>query len=144
MRTHTCGDLNSDKVGQQVRLCGWVKNIRVLSETLVFVHLRDAYGSMQLLAEQSRMPQFAEHKRVLELLNPDALVGVHGTVVRRPESMANAAEKTGQIELLVDEIQVLNHAEPLPFSPYIKSKLVKSRIAGSTPFSALFANVLCS
>ncbi|KAJ2062371.1 aspartate--tRNA ligase msd1 [Coemansia sp. S146] len=123
MRTHTCGDLNSGHVDQQVRLCGWVKNIRVLSETLVFVHLRDAYGSMQLLAEQSRMPQFAKHKRVLEMLNPDTLVDVSGTVVRRPENMTNDAEKTGQIELLVDKIQVLNHAEPLPFSPYIKNKL---------------------
>ncbi|KAJ1879689.1 hypothetical protein LPJ71_010677, partial [Coemansia sp. S17] len=91
--------------------------------TLVFVHLRDAYGSLQLLAEHSRMPQFAEHKRVLEQLNPDTLVDVSGTIVRRPENMTNDAEKTGQIELLVDKIKVLNHAEPLPFSPYIKSKL---------------------
>ncbi|KAJ2493291.1 aspartate--tRNA ligase msd1 [Coemansia sp. RSA 2050] len=123
MRTHTCGDLDSGHVDQQVRLCGWVKNIRVLSETLVFVHLRDAYGSMQLLAEQSRMPHFTEHKRVLEELNPDTLVGVCGTVVRRPESMTNDAEKTGQIELLLDKIHVLNHTEPLPFNPYIKSNL---------------------
>ncbi|KAJ2024701.1 aspartate--tRNA ligase msd1 [Coemansia sp. S85] len=123
MRTHTCGDLDSGHVDQQVRLCGWVKNIRVLSETLVFVHLRDAYGSMQLLAEQSRMPRFAEHKRVLEGLNPDTLIDVCGTIVRRPESMTNDAEKTGQIELLLDRIHVLNHAEPLPFNPYIRSKL---------------------
>ncbi|KAJ2099172.1 aspartate--tRNA ligase msd1 [Coemansia sp. S100] len=128
MRTHTCGDLNSGHVDQQVRLCGWVKNIRVLSETLVFVHLRDAYGSLQLLAEHSRMPQFAEHKRVLEQLNPDTLVDVSGTIVRRPENMTNDAEKTGQIELLVDRIKVLNHAEPLPFSPYIKSKLPNEEV----------------
>ncbi|KAJ2746936.1 aspartate--tRNA ligase msd1 [Coemansia sp. BCRC 34301] len=128
MRTHTCGDLNSGHVDQQVRLCGWVKNIRVLSETLVFVHLRDSYGSIQLLAEQSRMPQFSQHKRVLEMLNPDSLIGVHGTVVRRPENMVNAAEKAGQIELLVDKIQVLNHAEPLPFSPYVKSKLPNEEV----------------
>ncbi|KAJ2003282.1 aspartate--tRNA ligase msd1 [Coemansia thaxteri] len=115
-------------VDQQVRLCGWVKNVRVLSETLVFVHLRDAYGSMQLLAEQTRLPQFAEQKRVLELLNPDTLVAVTGTVVARPDSMANAAEKTGQIELLLEQIQILNHANVLPFSPYIKSKLPSEEV----------------
>ncbi|KAJ2008088.1 aspartate--tRNA ligase msd1 [Coemansia thaxteri] len=128
MRTHTCGDLNAGHVDQQVRLCGWVKNVRVLSETLVFVHLRDAYGSMQLLAEQTRLPQFAEQKRALELLNPDTLVAVTGTVVARPDSMANAAEKTGQIELLLEQIQILNHANVLPFSPYIKSKLPSEEV----------------
>ncbi|KAJ2898026.1 aspartate--tRNA ligase msd1 [Coemansia aciculifera] len=128
MRTHTCGDLNSDHVDQQVQLCGWVKNIRVLSKTLLFVQLRDAYGSVQLLAEKSRFPQFAEDKRTLELLNPDTLVSVHGTVIMRPDSMVNSAEKTGEIELIVDKIKVLNHAEPLPFSPYIKSQLFKQML----------------
>ncbi|KAJ2901225.1 aspartate--tRNA ligase msd1, partial [Coemansia aciculifera] len=128
MRTHTCGDLNSDHVDQQVQLCGWVKNIRVLSKTLLFVQLRDAYGSVQLLAEKSRFPQFAEDKRTLELLNLDTLVSVHGTVIMRPDSMVNSAEKTGEIELIVDKIKVLNHAEPLPFSPYIKSQLPNEEV----------------
>ncbi|KAI8321840.1 aspartyl-tRNA synthetase [Martensiomyces pterosporus] len=122
MRTHTCGDLNADNVNEEVRLCGWAQSIRVLSDTLVFVQLRDAYGTVQLLAEQSRMPHFAEQKKRLESLNIDTLVGVTGTVVKRP-AKGVAAEGAGEIELLVDQIQVLNHTENLPFNPYIRSKL---------------------
>ncbi|KAJ1932652.1 aspartate--tRNA ligase msd1, partial [Kickxella alabastrina] len=123
MRTHTCGDLDATNIDQQVRLCGWVQNIRVLSDTLVFVQLRDAYGTMQLLAEQSKIPQFEEQKRLLEQLNTDSLIKVIGKVVRRPEGMAKTTAQTGEIELLVDQIQVLNSAEPLPFNPHVKNKL---------------------
>ncbi|KAJ1899087.1 aspartate--tRNA ligase msd1 [Kickxella alabastrina] len=123
MRTHTCGDLDATNIDQQVRLCGWVQNIRVLSDTLVFVQLRDAYGTMQLLAEQSKIPQFKEQKRLLEQLNTDSLIKVVGKVVRRPEGMAKTTAQTGEIELLVDQIQVLNSAEPLPFNPHVKNKL---------------------
>ncbi|KAJ2595252.1 aspartate--tRNA ligase msd1, partial [Coemansia sp. RSA 1722] len=123
MRTHTCGELGAENVDQEVSLCGWVQNIRVLSETLVFVQLRDAYGSMQLLAEQSRIPHFSEQKLLLEKLSTDSLISVAGKVVRRPQEMVRDGAQTGQIELLVDKIQVLNHAQPLPFNPHVKSAL---------------------
>ncbi|KAJ2784345.1 aspartate--tRNA ligase msd1 [Coemansia interrupta] len=123
MRTHTCGSLNAENVDQHVKLCGWVQNIRVLSDTLVFVQLRDSYGSMQLLAEQTKMPRFSEQKELLEQLNTDSLIEVAGTVVRRPEEMIKDRAQAGEIELLVDEVKVLNHAELLPFNPHIKSKL---------------------
>ncbi|KAJ1812145.1 aspartate--tRNA ligase msd1 [Coemansia sp. RSA 2599] len=123
MRTHTCGDLGAENVDQNVSLCGWVQNVRVLSETLVFVQLRDAYGSMQLLAEQSRIPRFHEQKSLLEKLSTDSLVRVAGKVVRRPQEMVRDGTPTGQIELLVDAIQVLNHAQSLPFNPHVKSTL---------------------
>ncbi|KAJ2724186.1 aspartate--tRNA ligase msd1 [Coemansia sp. Benny D115] len=131
MRTHTCGDLDTKNVDQQVRLCGWVQNIRALSENLVFVQLRDAYGTMQLLVENSKIPHFASQKSMLEKLNIDSLVEVSGKVALRPEGMTKAGTKAGEVELLVNEIQVLNHAAPLPFNPHIKEQLPgeESRLA---------------
>ncbi|KAJ2796201.1 aspartate--tRNA ligase msd1, partial [Coemansia guatemalensis] len=80
MRSHTCGELGSQHVGQVVELCGWAQNVRVLSDTLVFVKLRDAFGSVQLLTEHRRMAKFAEQKRQLELLSTDTLISVKGEV----------------------------------------------------------------
>ncbi|KAJ1724994.1 aspartate--tRNA ligase msd1 [Coemansia erecta] len=105
MRTHTCNNLNVENVDQHVKLCGWVQNIRVLSDTLVFVQLRDSYGSVQLLAEQTKMSCFSEQKELLEQLNTDSLIEVAGTVVRRPEEMIKGSTQAGEIELLVDKVK---------------------------------------
>ncbi|KAJ2390516.1 aspartate--tRNA ligase msd1 [Coemansia sp. RSA 2611] len=123
MRTHTCGELSAQHVGQRVELCGWAQNVRVLSDTLVFVQLRDAYGAVQLLVEHSRMPGFAEQKRLLEALNNDTLLSVCGKVVKRPDGMAKGASPAREIELLADQMAVLNRALPLPFNPHIKANL---------------------
>ncbi|KAJ2443913.1 aspartate--tRNA ligase msd1 [Coemansia sp. RSA 2440] len=123
MRTHTCGELSAQHVGQRVELCGWAQNTRVLSNTLVFVQLRDAFGSVQLLAEHDRMPAFTEQKRLLELLSSDSLIGVSGTVIKRPASMVKGESQAREIELLVDCVKVLNHAKPLPFNPHVKANL---------------------
>ncbi|KAJ2710255.1 aspartate--tRNA ligase msd1, partial [Coemansia spiralis] len=110
-------------------LCGWAQNLRVLSDTLVFVQLRDAYGTMQLLAEHSRAPGFAEQKRLLERLSSDTLVGVSGTVVRRPDGAGRGEGGSREIELLVDRIRVLNRALPLPFNPHTTANLVSAHLA---------------
>ncbi|KAJ2160057.1 aspartate--tRNA ligase msd1 [Coemansia sp. RSA 552] len=119
MRTHSCGELGEDHVGQHVKLCGWAQSVRVLSDSLVFVNLRDAYGSVQLLAELSRTPHFARQKRQLELLSTDSLVGVSGQVVRRPAQTPGAHG----VELLIDHVRILNRAAPLPFNPHVKANL---------------------
>ncbi|KAJ2358999.1 aspartate--tRNA ligase msd1 [Coemansia sp. RSA 2618] len=123
MRTHTCGELSTQHVGQHVELCGWAQHTRVLSDTLIFVQLRDGYGTMQLLAEQSRIRGFAEQKQLLEQLSCDSLIGVKGRVVRRPAEMAKGDSQAREIEVLVDQVEVLNHAEPLPFNPHVKANL---------------------
>ncbi|KAJ2848162.1 aspartate--tRNA ligase msd1 [Coemansia brasiliensis] len=123
MRTHTCGELGVKHVGQHVELCGWAQSIRVLSDTLVFAQLRDAYGVVQLLVERSRVSGFAEQKRLLETLTTDALIGVKGKVVKRPDDMAKGDSQTREIELLVDSVQVLNRAMALPFNPHVKANL---------------------
>ncbi|KAJ1889681.1 aspartate--tRNA ligase msd1 [Coemansia sp. IMI 209127] len=117
MRTHTCGELADSHAGQQVSVCGWVQSIRAVSDTLIFVLLRDSYGTLQLLAEKSRMAHslFDEQKKLLESLSVDSLLSVTGTVARRP---AGTAKGEAVIELQIDSARVLNVAERLPFNPH--------------------------
>lgn len=120
MRTHTCGNVSICHVNQPVQLCGWVQSIRILSDTLMFVQLRDAYGTMQVVAEEKRTPGFAEFRKRLQQMNPDTLVQVNGMVAERPPEMQRKAR---EVELVLSDIRVLNHCLPLPFNPYIKDKL---------------------
>ncbi|PIA14941.1 aspartyl-tRNA synthetase [Coemansia reversa NRRL 1564] len=128
MRSHTCGELGSQHVGQMVELCGWAQNVRVLSDTLVFVKLRDAYGSVQLLTEHRRMPGFAEQKRQLELLSTDTLISVKGKVAMRPGDTAKGKSSTRDIEILVERVQILNQAKPLPFNPHVKANMPNEEV----------------
>ncbi|KAJ2081510.1 aspartate--tRNA ligase msd1 [Coemansia sp. RSA 988] len=128
MRSHTCGELGSQHVGQMVELCGWAQNIRVLSDTLVFVKLRDSYGSVQLLTEHRRMPGFAEQKRQLELLNTDTMIIVKGEVAMRPDNMVKGKSPTRDIEILVEQVQILNRAKLLPFNPHIKANMPNEEV----------------
>ncbi|KAJ2571287.1 aspartate--tRNA ligase msd1 [Coemansia sp. RSA 1813] len=127
MRAHTCGELTDAHVGQQVSVCGWVQSVRAVSDTLLFVLLRDAYGTLQLLAEKSRMPDslFDKHQKLLGSLSVDSLVAVTGTVARRPEGMAKGEDA---IELLIDKARMLNVAERLPFNPHTKANLPSEEV----------------
>ncbi|KAI9505559.1 tRNA synthetases class II-domain-containing protein [Coemansia spiralis] len=127
MRTHTCGELTDSHVGQHVQLCGWVQSIRAASDTLLFVHLRDAYGSLQLLLEKSRMSEelFNEKKATLEQLAVDSLIAVNGIISKRPEGMAKGNSQACGIELFVSNISTLNVTEKLPFNPHIKANLIR-------------------
>ncbi|KAJ2623173.1 aspartate--tRNA ligase msd1 [Coemansia spiralis] len=130
MRTHTCGELTDSHVGQHVQLCGWVQSIRAASDTLLFVHLRDAYGSLQLLLEKSRMSEelFNEKKATLEQLAVDSLIAVNGIISKRPEGMAKGNSQACGIELFVSNISTLNVTEKLPFNPHIKANLPSEEI----------------
>ena len=55
MRTHTCGELRLSDVGKEVKLVGWMENVRVVSASLAFVVLRDFYGTTQIVAETEEM-----------------------------------------------------------------------------------------
>ena len=54
-RTHTCNELRLEHVGQQVQICGWMENVRVVSSSLAFVVVRDFYGTTQVVAETEEM-----------------------------------------------------------------------------------------
>lgn len=107
-RSHTCGALNSDAVGQNVRLSGWVHRKRDHGGVL-FVDLRDHYGITQIVADSdsAALP-------VLESLRVESVVTINGTVKARSEGTVNPNLPTGSIEVFAREAVVLSRAEELP------------------------------
>ena len=107
-RTHTCNDLRASHVGQSCRLSGWVHRVRDHGQ-LVFVDLRDHYGITQCVVNAAS-PMFEAVQR----LKNESVITVSGTVVARDAAAINANLTTGDVELLVDALQVESVAEPLP------------------------------
>lgn len=107
-RTHTCGELGSQDIGKTVTLNGWVDQIRDLGG-VIFVNLRDRYGITQLTFNPENK---LTYKTAGELKN-EFVVTAGGTVQKRSSSNPNM--KTGEIEVLVNEIQILNRSDVPPF-----------------------------
>jgi len=107
-RTHTCGALRSDDVGQTVRLSGWVHRIRDHGG-LLFVDLRDHYGITQIVADPDS-PVFA----AAEKLKPEWVVRVDGEVVARTEDTINPNLPTGGVEVRANGLEVLSESAELP------------------------------
>ncbi|NOX19005.1 MAG: aspartate--tRNA ligase [Chlorobi bacterium] len=110
-RTHTCGDLRENNIGETVVLNGWVDNRRDLGG-VIFIDLRDRYGITQIVFE----PTYNEATHNLgKDLRGEFVVAVKGKVRRRPEGTLNPAIPTGTVDVMVDELVVLNKAETTPF-----------------------------
>ena len=110
-RTHTCGDLTLKQVGEDVSLNGWVATSRDHGG-LIFVDIRDRYGVTQLtFNEETYLEAFESAKR----LSMEDVISVKGTVAARQENAVNKDLTTGEIEVSVTEIVVLNEAKPMPF-----------------------------
>ncbi len=107
-RTHTCGALRSDDVGNTARLSGWVHRIRDHGG-LLFIDLRDHYGLTQIVADPD-LPIFA----AAEKLKPEWVVRVDGDVVARSEDTINSNLPTGQVELRARDLEVLSESAELP------------------------------
>ena len=110
-RTHSNGELNASNIGQEVILSGWVQKIRDKG-FLVWVDLRDRYGITQLIFDAERTP-----KEIMEAasgLGREFVIQVTGTVIERESKNSNMA--TGNIEILVTEISVLNKSLTPPFT----------------------------
>jgi len=107
-RSHTCGALDSDAVGQNVRLSGWVHRKRDHGGVL-FVDLRDHYGITQIVADSdsAALP-------VLESLRVESVVTINGVVKARAAGTVNPNLPTGAIEVFAREADVLSRAEELP------------------------------
>jgi aspartyl-tRNA synthetase len=103
LRTHWCGELRPEHVGQTVSLCGWVARRREHGEHLAVLDLRDREGVVQCVIDGS-----------VELRN-EWVVRVTGTVRTRPEGTANPALATGEVEVGDCQVEVLNPADPSPF-----------------------------
>lgn len=110
-RTHTCGDLRPEHIGQEVTLCGWLAFKRMDR----FLLLRDAYGITQVLFPDEGAESA---KAQLESLPLESVVQVTGLVVGRPPNQCNPRLSTGQVEVVCQELRPLNKARPdLPFLP---------------------------
>ncbi|MCK4578824.1 MAG: aspartate--tRNA ligase, partial [Candidatus Marinimicrobia bacterium] len=110
-RTHTCGQLRAADNGSTVTLNGWIHSRRDHGG-LIFVDLRDRYGKTQVVFDESVT---ADAFNTAKHLGMEDVIAVKGKVVGRPEGSINTKIPTGQIDVYVDELEVLNESEPLPF-----------------------------
>ncbi|MBZ5677402.1 MAG: aspartate--tRNA ligase [Acidobacteriia bacterium] len=110
-RTHDCGALRSADAGKRAILMGWVHRRRDLGGVL-FIHLRDREGVTQLVFRSDGDP--AVHARA-ELLGSEYVIAVEGLVERRAADTVNPAIATGEVEVVVDKIWILNTSKTPPF-----------------------------
>jgi aspartyl-tRNA synthetase len=110
MRTHYCGQIGESLLGQVVTVAGWASRRRDHGG-VIFVDLRDREGLLQIVFDPDRAAVFAAAERVRN----EYVLKVTGVVRARPAGTANANLKSGQVELLARELEILNRSEPLPF-----------------------------
>ena len=107
-RTHNCGELRSDHVGETVRISGWVHRKRDHGG-LLFVDLRDHYGLTQCVVKPDN-----EHFPVLERLRIESVVSITGKVLARSDDTANPNLATGSVEVGLEDMVIQSEAEELP------------------------------
>ena len=111
-RTHHCNELRPAHIGQMVTLTGWVHSRRDLGG-LIFIDVRDREGRTQTVFDPSDLPKeiFAQ----AEKLRSECVVRIAGKVRQRPAGTNNPKIPTGEVEVMVKELEVLNVADVLPF-----------------------------
>ena len=108
-RTHTCGQLRTEHVGQAVVLLGWVHRVRDMG-AVIFLDIRDRYGVTQVVTEAE--PILGQAKK----LKTEMVVAIFGTVAPRSAETVNDKIETGQVEVRIGELRVLNDARRPPFA----------------------------
>ncbi len=108
-RTHTCNDLRMEHVEQQVKIVGWMENVREVGQNLAFVVLRDFYGTTQVVIETEEM------MAAVKELNKESTISVEGVV--RERDSKNPKLPTGDIEVVPSKIEALGRCRhnELPF-----------------------------
>ncbi len=110
MRTHKCGEVTKKYLGETVALCGWVHRRRDHGG-VIFIDLRDREGLVQVVFN----PDSAETFAIAESVRSEYVLRVEGVVRDRLEGTVNPNMKTGEIEILVSHIEVLNESDTPPF-----------------------------
>ncbi|MDF1583829.1 MAG: aspartate--tRNA ligase [Methyloprofundus sp.] len=110
MRTHKCGELNKENLGEAVELCGWVHRRRDHGG-VIFIDLRDRAGLVQVVFN----PEAAETFAIAESVRSEYVLRVEGIVRNRLAGTVNSNMATGEIEILVSHVEVLNESETPPF-----------------------------
>ncbi len=111
LRTHTCGELRICDLNNEVTLCGWVASRRDHGK-LIFIDIRDRTGLTQIVFLPKECPE--SHKKAQDLRS-EFVVKITGKVNKRPENTINPKLPTGEIEILVKELQILNPSLTPPF-----------------------------
>ncbi len=110
MRTHKCGELNTQQLGETVSICGWVHRRRDHGG-VIFIDLRDRAGLVQVVVD----PDVAETFATAESVRSEYVLQITGLVRDRPVGTVNANMHSGAIEILAKNIVVLNESETPPF-----------------------------
>ena len=110
MRTHYCGQINEQLLGQDVTVAGWVHRRRDHGG-VIFVDLRDREGLVQIVFHPDQQELFA----TAEKLRNEFVVRARGPVQQRPAGTVNANLASGRVEVVATELELLNRCEPLPF-----------------------------
>ena len=117
-RTHNCGELRLEHTGEKVVLAGWVQSYRDHG-SLVFFDLRDREGLTQLVFDPEERPQAHQLARTVRC---EWVIAVCGTVRPRGEGLENPKLVTGQIEVIVDRLDILNVSKTPPFELDVAAK----------------------
>ena len=110
-RTHHCGELRPENIGQTVTLCGWAATVRDQSYQC-FIDLRDRSGIVQIVADREINAAIYD---ILANVKAEFCLQITGEVVARVQGKGNPKLPTGQIEVRVDAVEILNTSKPLPF-----------------------------
>ena len=110
-RTHTCGALRVEDVGADVVLLGWVHRVRDLGG-LLFIDIRDRGGVTQIVFDKDDEALMGKGKR----LRSEFVIGVTGRVQRRSPETINPKLPTGEVEVVIRKLTLLNEAKTPPFS----------------------------
>ncbi|MFC1888354.1 aspartate--tRNA ligase [Thermodesulfobacteriota bacterium] len=110
-RSKYCGDLRAGDVGETVTLMGWVQRRRDHGG-LIFIDMRDRAGRVQAVFDSDKEPEV--HEKAQSLRN-EYVIAVSGEVRKRPEGMINPGLPTGEVEVMVGELKILNTADTPPF-----------------------------
>ncbi len=111
MMRRYCGDVSLKDVGKKIKIFGWVRRVRDLGG-VVFVNVRDITGEIQCVIEPE-----AEYYEAAKALGTQYVVEIEGVVRKRPESMINKDMKTGETEVVINRLKVLNTSPTPPFLP---------------------------
>ena len=112
-RTHYCGELRKEHMGQAATCCGWVQTRRDMGG-VIFLDLKDREGVLQVVCDSQYLSPEDFHKA--ETVHMQSVIEVSGTIRHRDEETYNPRLATGEVELKAEKLTVLSEAKPLPFS----------------------------
>ncbi|GJJ70911.1 aspartyl-tRNA synthetase [Entomortierella parvispora] len=122
-RTHKCGELTKANVGQKVVLSGWAQKIRKLSDELIFLPMRDSSGMIQLVINGSSGASDRIRQQLTEI-TPESVLCIEGHVIERNAKAVNPKMATGEIEVELSSVVILNKThKSLPFQPSNSSEV---------------------